>query len=77
MVEVGKKVSSVVVLIITLVVLMSIFAVLFPNVEDAGNTIESRGLPFGSLFATGGATLLLVAVAMFLSMLDIDLGRRR
>lgn len=77
MVEVGKKVSSVVILIITLIVLLSIFAVLFPEAERGGNLIDSRGLPLGTLFATGGVTLLLIAVAMFLSALDIDLGRRR
>ncbi len=70
------RVSSVVILIVSIIVLLSVFAGLFPEVESSGNELESKGVPLGTLFRGTGAVVLLIAVGWFLSILDVALGKR-
>jgi len=52
--------------ILLVVVLLSLYAVLVPTAQTAGNTLNSSGVPFGSFFASNGVIWVIVMAALLL-----------
>ncbi len=76
--QIGRNVTAAVEAIILIVVLFLLFADLVPEAQAAGNTLNSSGVPLGSLFTGTGVVILLVMVGLLLTVLRVVMpGSRR
>lgn len=73
---IGKRISSPVILIVTIIVLLQLFAGLFPEVRDSGNELNATGVPLGDLFVGTGVVALLIATGIFLTIVNNLLLKR-
>lgn len=63
--------------IIGAVVLFTLVAELYPTMTTAGDSLNSSGIPFGTFFATGGLTYILLGVALLLVVVGIFMPKGR
>jgi high-affinity Fe2+/Pb2+ permease len=61
----GININSAITGIIALIVLFLVIAQLYPEFADAGDSLNSSGIPLGSFFVNGGIITLLLAVGLF------------
>lgn len=73
MIEKNKKgalntgiISTAILGIILLVVLFQLYASLVPTAQTAGNTLNSSGVPLGSLFAGNGLVFIIIMSALII-----------
>lgn len=50
--------------IVLLVVLFQLYAQLMPTAQDAGNDLNSSGVPLGNLFTGGGVVFIIIMAAL-------------
>lgn len=71
--QIASKVTEGVTAIILVVVLFLMFAELVPEAQTAGNTLNSSGVPLGTLFTSNGVMILLIMVGLLLTVLKVVL----
>lgn len=52
--------------IVLLVVLFQLYATLVPTAQTAGDTLNSSGVPLGSLFASTGVVFVIIMAALII-----------
>ncbi len=67
--QIASKVTESITAIILVVVLFLLFAQLVPEAQTAGNTLNSSGVPLGTLFTGNGVMILLLMVGLLLTIL--------
>ncbi len=67
--QIASKVTESITAIILVVVLFLMFAQLVPEAQIAGNTLNSSGVPLGTLFTGNGVMILLIMVGLLLTVL--------
>ncbi len=71
--QISSRVTSAVEAIILIVVLFLLFADLVPEAQTAGDSLNSSGVPLGSLFTGSGVVILLIMVGLLLTVLKVVL----
>ena len=62
--KLGGNIWTIVGGFIGLVVMFLIVAELYPTMADAGDTLNSSGIPLGTLFVSGGVVFVLIAAGV-------------
>jgi len=52
--------------IVLVVVLFQLYATLVPEAQSAGDTLNSSGVPFGSLFGGSGVVFIIIMVSLLI-----------
>ena len=56
--------NSAILAIVLLVVIFQLYATLIPTAQTAGNTLNSSGVPLGSLFLSDGVVFIIIMAAL-------------
>lgn len=75
--QISARVTSAVEAIILIVVLFLLFADLVPEAQSAGDSLNSSGVPLGTLFTGSGVVILLIMVGLLLTVLKVVLPGSR
>jgi uncharacterized membrane protein len=62
--------------IILLVVLFQLYATLVPEAQTAGDTLNSSGVPLGSLFASGGVVFVIIMAALIILVVNSFMNKK-
>jgi len=62
--DLGKKVKNIILLSIGIIVLLSVYTVVVPEAQEAGNGLSA--LPLGASFSPTGIVILLVMAGLFI-----------
>lgn len=62
--------------IILLVVLFQLYATLMPTAQAAGDTLNTSGVPLGSLFAGSGVVFVIIMAALIISVVGAFMKRK-
>jgi len=62
--------------IILLVVLFQLYATLVPEAQTAGDTLNSSGVPLGSLFASGGVVFVIIMAALIILVVNSFVNKK-
>lgn len=63
--------------IILVVVLFLLYSELVPEAQTAGDTLNSSGVPLGSLFTSGGVVFVIIMAALIIVVVKSFLKGRR
>ena len=63
--------------IISIVVLMLLYAELVPEAQTAGNTLNASGVPLGGLFDASGVVILIIMVGLVVTAVGFFLKGRK
>ena len=69
MVSIKEKIELSIVAILVMIILYSIFTIMIPEAQTAGNTLNASGVPLGTLFTGNGIMILLIMVGLLLTLL--------
>lgn len=60
------NINSAILGIVLVVVLFQLYAVLVPEAQTAGDTLNAAGVPLGSLFTSSGVIFIIIMVALLI-----------
>ena len=63
--------------IVLLVVLFQLYATLVPEAQTAGDALNATGVPFGSLFTSGGVVFIIIMAALVLVVIRSFMSARK
>lgn len=63
--------------LVILTVMFLLLAQLLPEAQDAGDTLNASGVPFGSLFVGGGIVFLIIMAGVLLLVIRNAMGGRK
>jgi hypothetical protein len=72
--NIEKNINWMIFMIVGFVVIFKLAAVLIPEGQTAGTTLNATGVPLGSFFASDGIVWLLVMVAIVLLVVKTSIG---
>lgn len=72
-----KTVEGWIYVIILLIVLFQVAAALIPQAQTAGNTLNTSGVPLGSLFAGTGVVFYIIMGSILLMLVKSLMGHKK
>ena len=71
----GRKVEKGAISVILIVVLFMLYSELVPEVQTAGDTLNSTGIPLGSLFDRNGIIIILIMTGLVVTIITVALRK--
>ena len=62
------SITTAITAIVLLVILFKLYAVLVPEAQSAGNTLNTSGVPLGSLFTSNGVVFIIIMAALVITV---------
>jgi len=70
-------INTAILAIVLLVVLFKLYAELVPEAQSAGDDLNESGVPFGSLFTSGGVIFIVIMAALLIVVVRSFLGGKK